>query len=195
MPGRKAAWSLAVSLGVHALVLWWWPFREKVPENVHPSVLRLSLRSLPLPLPSVPSVSPSRGQPARPEGIKRRLAALSTEHPTVSQADSPGDRGVASDRVAAGVDFEAIRQQARKMGREGLGRDAVASQSSSRPLSPLAMAVGREVPVMKETELNDGSRFIRFKNNTCLRIPRHVPTWRDPGIVPVQWIVTNCPRE
>lgn len=197
MPGRKAAWSLAFSLGAHALVLWWWPLREKVPEKVHQTVLRLSLRSRPSPLPPQPSsVLTARAQPARQEGIKRRLSSPSAEGSTVPQAALSGDSGASSDMVVVGVDSEAIRQQARKMGREGAGggRDALASQSVSRPPSALAMAVGREVPVMKETGLNDGSRFIRFKNNTCLRIPRHVPAWRDPGIVPVQWIVTNCPR-
>ena len=102
--------------------------------------------------------------------------------------------------------IEDLREQARTLAREPsdqLVRGATAnrhapakavSDLADRPiLAALSKRLGKTLVVISEQVLNDGSRFIRFSGNTCLRVPRHLSLGRESEITPTILVPTSCP--
>ena len=180
--------ALAVSLLLHALVLSLQG--GKLVRGQSPPRLSLTLRSPP------EKVVPTEFAQAIDRRAVREVPARTIVHPVTSPVPGHAEKATRPPTDAStSLDMETIRNQARKLVGEapsGGVRNVTAMAARSPAQSVIAKAIGRDTPVFSETVLADGSRFVRFKGNTCLRVPAHVPRWRDSGVVPVQWVVTNC---
>lgn len=59
-------------------------------------------------------------------------------------------------------------------------------------LEVLSKRIGRPLVVASEQLMNDGSWMIRFSDNICLHIPRHLSLGADGGVVPTMLVPTTC---
>ena len=59
-------------------------------------------------------------------------------------------------------------------------------------LEVLSKRIGRPLVVASEQLMNDGSWMIRFSDNICLHIPRHLSLGVDGGVVPTMLVPTTC---
>ncbi len=184
--GRAFAIALMASVLLHALV-----FCFGGPNPVSSSLLRLkiTLRASPEKLSVTPPLEPVAALPVRGRALPKPSALAVSRPPREGASVMPAPAPTPT------LDMDAIRQQAREVGQgmavNGNARTAGAIGQKTPVASPLERALAHQ-PILSETTLADGTRFVRFKGNTCLRVPAHVPSWRDPGVVPVQWMVTNC---
>ena len=180
--------ALAISLLLHVLVLSLQGGRAVRGQS--PPRLSLTLRSLP------EKIVPAELAEAIDRRAVRGVPVRAMAHPLTSSVATRAEKTTSSPTgTSPTLDMETIRNQARKLVGEtpsGGVRNASAIALRNPTQSAIAKAIGGDTPVFSETVLADGSRFVRFKGNTCLRVPAHVPHWRDTGVVPVQWVVTNC---
>lgn len=70
--------------------------------------------------------------------------------------------------------------------------DAVPDLIDRPVLEVLSKRIGRPLVVASEQIMNDGSWMIRFSDNICLHIPRHLSLGVDGGVVPTMLVPTTC---
>lgn len=185
------------------------------PSNVGPTPPPVrperELLPLPGPQPSSATAAPrAREKTAGPE--KPRGGAV----PGVAPAPGEGtvksaDRTTPTEGATGRIDLDASRAQARSLAVEqarrpgafagsgggdggGNGSGNGSGNGADRPaMAALAKAIQPPARSFQESE-QGGRRVIRFSGNRCFVIPRDIPVWRESGVVPTEWVATNCPH-
>ncbi len=121
------------------------------------------------------------------------------QHPAKKEAEES-----LSSMPAPSLDMEILRQQARQLGREKPGADTLISRPQApiaaetpplleRPvLEALSRRLGRTLVVVEEQIIQDGTRRIRFADNLCLDIPRHLTLGQENPFSPTILLPKAC---
>jgi len=212
--------SVVLSLALHGGLLVWGPGTLSMRPVPAPLPLRVSLGPslvapipppvraererlpLPGPHPSSATAAPRAGEktarPEKPRGVAVPGGVPASGEGTVKLAD----KATPTEGATGRIDLDASRAQARSLAVEqarrpgafaGSGGGNGGGNGADRPaMAALAKAIQPPAPSFQESE-QGGRRVIRFSGNRCFVIPRDIPVWRESGVVPTEWVVTNCP--
>ena len=196
--------SICATLLLHGLLLALWtafgvPRDERRPGAPLPALkLRLHLQETRV---ETPSAARSPSTPGVARAVRPRVLAV----PARSPLPLAKEVHVVTEPTPPSFNVDDLRAQARSLAHrpsESLVRRPephrnlapVADPAAlDRPfLEALSRRLGRTLVVASETLMSDGSRMIRFADNTCLRVPQHLPEWQKNPMGATVLVATTC---
>ena len=195
---------LCVSLLLHALLLavWTAPGAPRVDPGRGAPLPALKLR---LHMPEARVETPSAVPPPGASGLARARRTGVLAVPARPPVPLAKEAVAATEPPPPSFNVDNLRAQARSLAHrpsESLVRrpephrnlaPAADPAALDRPfLDALSRRLGRTLVVASETAMSDGSRLIRFADNTCLRVPQHLPEWQKNPMGATVLVAMTC---